>query len=344
MDAEIGTQDVDVTRSCLGQALHTEPGRFEFFQAIRLLHRMLPGREVVGHFAPPAREAVRFSANNELAFPASQIAALDWAGNACVRVNFMGLTGPLGVLPHSYTELIQERKRARDHAMADFLDLFNHRFISLFYQAWEKYRFYVPYERGESDRFSHFIRSFVGLGTPGLDSRQAVRDESFLYYCGLFSLQAKPAAALEQILGDYFGVAVEVEQFVGAWRALEPEDQCRIEGGTPYSDQLGWGALTGDQVWDLQSRSRIKLGPLTAAQYISFLPSGDAWEPLRAITSFFGGREIEFEVQLILRRGEVPPCGLSAEDEEAPRLGWFSWIKSGASFARDPGETVLLLN
>ena len=71
---------------------------------------------------------------------------------------------------------------------------------------------------------------------------------------------------------------------------------------------------------------------------------GDAWEPLRSITSFFGGREIEFEVQLILRRGEVPPCSLFAEEEDAPRLGWFTWIKSGAAFARDPGDTVLLLN
>jgi type VI secretion system protein ImpH len=343
MAAESRTQDLDVSRRYLGDALRSEPGKFDFFQAVRLLHRLHDGYGAVGRFVPPACEALQFSASNKLAFPTSQIAALEWVEGqpARVKVNFMGLTGPMGVLPHSYTELIQERNRAKDHALEDFLDLFNHRVISLFYQAWEKYRFYVPYERGGDDRFSQHIMSFVGLGTPGLERRQAVPDESLLYYCGLFSLQAKSAAALEQIIGDYFGVLVEIEQFVGAWRPLEPENQCRMEGA-PYSDQLGRGAVAGDEIWDLQSRARIKLGPLSVSEYQSFLPGGDAWEPLRAVAGFFAGAEIEFEVQLILRRNEVPRCELQAEGENAPRLGWFSWIKS-AEFARDPGDTVLPL-
>ena len=346
MAAESGTQDLDVSRSFLGEQLHAQAGRFEFFQAVRLIHRLLPDREPVGRFANPDREALSFAVNNFLGFPPSQVDALDWSdgGRARMRVNFMGLTGPMGVLPYSYTELIRERARSKDYALQDFFDLFSHRMISLFYQAWEKYRFFVAYERGEADRFSRFLMSFVGLGTAGLERRQAVADESFLYYCGLFSLRPKPAAALEQILADYFDVPVEIEQFVGAWRPLDPASQCRMEGGTPYSDQLGLGAVAGDEIWDQQSRARIKLGPLTARQYLSFLPAGDAWEPLRALTAFFAGSEIEFEVQLILRRGEVPPCELLAEGEKAPRLGWFSWIKSGPGFGRDPGDTVLLLN
>jgi type VI secretion system protein ImpH len=333
-----------VSRRSLGEALRSEPGQVDFFQVVRLLLLLQDDYAPVGRFAPPSREAVSFSASNKLGFPASQIAALEWTKGqpARLKVNFMGLTGPMGVLPHSYSELIQERNRAKDHALEDFLDLFNHRMISLFYQAWEKYRCYVPYERGGEDRFSQHIMSLIGLGTAGLESRQAVQDESLLYYCGLFSLQAKSAAALEQIIGDYFDVPVEIEQFVGAWRPLEAENQCRMEGARPYSDQLGRGAVAGDEIWDLQSRARIKLGPLSASQYRSFLPGGEAWESLRAITGFFAGAEIEFEVQLILQRREVPHCELRAEGEAAPRLGWFSWIKS-VEFSRDPGDTVLLL-
>ena len=346
MAAESGTPNLDVSRSCLGEALRGDPGRFEFFQAVRLVHRLRPGRDGIGRFAPPAGEALRFSVCNQLAFPASQIASFRWRddGQAQMQVNFMGLTGPMGVLPHNYTELIQERKRAKDRSLEDFFDLFHHRILSLFYQAWEKYRFYVPYERGEADGFSNIIRSFAGIGTPGLERRQAVCDESILYYCGLFSLQARSATALQQILRDYFDAPVEIEQFVGSWQRLEPEDQCCMEGDAPYSNQLGMGAVVGGEVWDLQSRARIRLGPLTAAQYLSFLPEGDAWESLRAIATFFAGGEIEYEVQLVLQRGEVPPCALGAEGDEAPRLGWFSWIKSGAGFGRDPEDAVLLLN
>jgi|HubBroStandDraft_1064217.scaffolds.fasta_scaffold00998_3 type VI secretion system protein ImpH len=339
-------QDLDVSRSFLGQELREHPGWFQFFQAVRLMHRMLPNRKPVGRFVPPGSEVLRFSSNNLLAFPTSQIQSLDWSekGLASMKVNFMGLTGPMGVLPRCYTELVRDRNRSKDQCMQDFFDLFNHRMISLFYAAWEKYRFFVAYERNEQDRFSGYLRSFVGLGTAGLQRRQAVADESFLFYSGLFSLQPRSAAALEQILADYFEVPVEIEQYVGTWRALDPANQCRMEGSVPYSDQVGLGAIAGDEIWDQQSRARIKLGPLGAKQYLSFLPVGDAWEPLRAITTFFTGGEIEFEVQLVLKRDEVPPCELREAGGTAPLLGWFSWIKSGLGFGRDPGDTVLLLN
>ena len=106
-------QDLDVSRSFLGEELREHPGWFQFFQAVRLMHRMLPDREPVGALLRPDREVLRFSANNLLAFPPSQIQMLDWAadGPARMKVNFMGLTGPMGVLPYCYTELIRDRDR-----------------------------------------------------------------------------------------------------------------------------------------------------------------------------------------------------------------------------------------
>ena len=166
-----------------------------------------------------------------MAFPASQIQELERPadGPARMRVNFMGLTGPSGVLPLMYSELVIDRLRARDRTMRDFFDIFNHRMISLFYQAWEKYRFTIPYERGERDRFSHHLLALLGLGTPGLQDRQDVSDDSLLFYAGLLSLHARSATALRQVLADYFDVPVEIEQFVGAWYPLDRESQCSHE-------------------------------------------------------------------------------------------------------------------
>ncbi len=69
-----------------------------------------------------------------------------------MNVNFMGLTGPQGVLPLYYSALLRERLRARDSSMRSFLDIFNHRAISLFYRAWEKHHFTVGYESNERIR------------------------------------------------------------------------------------------------------------------------------------------------------------------------------------------------
>ena len=53
---------------------------------------------------------------------------------------------------------------------------------------------------------------------------------------------------------------------------------------------------------------RIRLGPLTLNQYLDFLPTGPAYEPLRALTRFFAGDELDFELQLVLKKEEAPPC------------------------------------
>ena len=328
----------------LVELLEREPYQFAFFQAVRLLERFSPGRKPVGRFVKPSTEVARFGAHPSLIFPASEIQSIQHRPGQppFLEVNFMGLTGPLGVLPHAYTELMRERIRQKDTAFRDFLDLFHHRIISLFYQAWEKYRFAIAYERDERDRFSHHLLDLIGLGTPGLQDRQEVADDSLLYYCGLLAMNTRSAAALEQILSGYFEVDAAVEQFVGAWYRMDPENQCHIGEETGASEQLGWGAIAGDEIWDQQSRIRIRLGPLTLQPYQEFLPGQSAWRELAALARFFTRGEFDIEVQLVLDRKEVPPCELGESTVGAPQLGWSTWMKS-KPLNRDPDDTVLLL-
>lgn len=203
--------------------LFARPFRFDFFQAVRLLETLQSNRSPLGRPGLPTEEIVRIKANNSLVFPASQIqdlkpAAKDQAMPVIV-VNFMGLTGPMGALPQHYTE--QVMRQIRDfkdgdetrYALRDWLDLFNHRMISHFYRAWEKYRFYVPFERGETtrdepDAFTTCLLSFLGLNLKGLRDRLRVtpriagfafdkapplaqiRDLALMHYAGFLSSRA----------------------------------------------------------------------------------------------------------------------------------------------------------
>jgi type VI secretion system protein ImpH len=322
--------------------LRKVPQEFNFFQTVRLLERINPDGAPVGTFAPAAREVARFQSNPELAFPASRIQNVDWTDSTqpAIIINFMGLTGPMGVLPLYYSQLVAERKRAKDHGIRTFLDLFNHRMISLFYAAWEKYRFTVAYERQERDRFSHHLLDLIGLGTPGLEDRQSVRDDSLIYYCGLLALHPRSAAGLRYILSDYFDIAVEVEQFVGGWYQLDRETQCLFDKGNTYSEQLGVGAIIGDEIWDQQSAVRLRFGPMPLARYLDFLPNGTAYSPLKALTRFYSGGEIDFEVQLVLQRDQVPGCELGSESDSAPQLAWTTWSLT-KSATTDADDTIL---
>ena len=343
MATEGGTVSPDLTISEVEEKLRREPYSFEFFQAVRLLEKVLPNRTSVGRFAHPATEVARFAAHPSLAFPASQIQAMEWPAEGPVEmtVNFMGLTGPEGVLPNPYTTLIIERMRASDTSLRDFLDIFNHRIISLFYRAWRKYRFDVACEHDERDLFSRHLLSLIGLGTEGMRDRQAVSDDALIYYAGLLAQRPRSAQALQQILADYFEVPVAIEQFAGGWYRLDPDTQCRLEGFSE-SGELGLGAVVGDEVWNQQSKVRIVLGPLTLERYADFLPYGRSFETLGGWVRFFSNDEWDFEVKLILEQEQVPECTLGAEGVSGPQLGWVSWVKS-KPFNRNPDDTVLAM-
>ena len=344
MATQSRTQDPGLAISPLQEALRDDPWSFEFFQAVTLLQRLSPDRRPVGHFSNPQDEVVRFRGHASLSFPASSIQGLDFPEDSPARmmVNFMGLTGPTSVLPYSYTELVLERDKAKDHAFQSFLDIFHHRMVSFFYRAWEKYRPSATHSSIHDDLFAHHLRDLVGLGTRGLENRQEISDEALLHFAGLFSRHARSAAALEQILSSYFEVPVEVEEFTGAWYPLDSATQCEIGEDDSDSQKLGMGAVVGDEIWDQQCRIRIKLGPMYLDRYRQFLPDGNAYPALKSIARYFGNDEFDFEIQLVLKAEEVPRCEVGSDDATAPRLGWITWLKS-APLSRDPNETILHL-
>jgi type VI secretion system protein ImpH len=322
--------------------LREDPYSFDFFQAVRLLVRTLSDRAPVGRFSDPGTEAVRFGASTDIGFPSSQIAALKWpeGAQAGMDVHFMGLTGPQGLLPLYYTTLLRERLRAHDSSLRAFLDIFNHRAISLFFRAWEKHHFTVGYERGDQDTVSPHLMDLLGIGTPGLAGRQAVSDEALLFRSGLVAAHCRSASGLRALLIDYFEVPVEIEQFVGRWYALDRDTQCSFNDTFSDSERLGIGVVVGDEIWDQQSGIRVRLGPLTLQQYLEFLPDGSAHQPLRSLIRFFVGNELDCEVQLVLKKEEAPLCELGADSATAPRLGWLTWART-EPMPQDPDDSIL---
>lgn len=321
--------------SGLGEEVFAHGYRFEFFQAVRLLARLCPDREPVGRDADPSKEVVRFRSHVSLSFPPSPIQTISRNerndGPIEMTVAFMGLTGPLGVLPSHYTELLLERMQVKDTALRDFLDLFNHRMISLFYRAWEKHHWFIGYERSlagrEHDQFADMLFALMGLGTGGLRERLSIEDRTLLRYAGLLTQRPRSAHALEQCLGDYFNVPVAVKQFIGARLRVSEQDWTRL-GVAGGNNVLGRTAMAGTSVWDQQARFQVRLGPLAFPDFDRMLPAGTAYPALIGLTKLFAGQDLDFEVHLVLKRDEAPACRLGEPTTYAPRLGWTTWLKT----------------
>jgi type VI secretion system protein ImpH len=335
-----------LTPDALPERLRTSPGDFSFFQAVRLLQQLAGAENPIGSFDRPSEEVVRIGARASMSFPPTEIQSLsenrDPDGPLKMTVNFFGLTGPSGMLPTRYTELVVERMYARDPTLRDFFDIFNHRMTSLLYRAWEKYRFPVAYERSGKDAFTGYLFDLIGMGTGGLRNRMAIPDQALVCYEGLLAQFPRSAPAFRQMLEDYFEVPVEVQPFAGCWRPLDAGSRTCFMDGSSRSEQLGVGIVLGDEVWDQQSVVRVRLGPMTLGQYRDFLPAGAAHEPLKALSRFFCGDDLDVEAQLILKREEAPRVSLGAEGVPQASLGWVCWMFS-KPLDRDPDETVMYL-
>ncbi len=351
-------------RDRVNRDLFTAPYRFDFFQAVRLLeHRIRehkrsaeasdshPHGQRVGEDVHPGDEGVRFRAEASLGFPAAAISEIRRVTRSPgapsgphppeMTVTFLGLTGPSGALPRHYTELLLRRIREKDYALRDFLDLFNHRLISLFYRSWEKYRWPIAWERSqldhpaaEPDAATRGLHCLVGMGTAGLRGRLNTDDDVFLYYSGHFAHFPRSASALESLLTDHLDMPVQVLQCRGQWLHLDRDDQAFMpsrhepEG---RNNQLGVSLVVGERIWDLQSKFRLRIGPLTWRQFCSLMPNGRALRPLCQIARMYVGPGLDFDVQPVLKPDEVPPCRFAADPEHAAYLGWNTWMPPPAT-------------
>lgn len=347
MATESGIQAADLRFAAMREMLEKEPYCVQFFQAVRLMERLYPERKPVGLFVSPEAEVVRFSSRPTLEFPASEIHDMETGkdGQPRLMVNFMGLSAAVGVLPHAYTEYLLERAKAKDRSPMDFFDIFNHRMISLFYRGWQKYRFYIAYERTGSndDVISRRLLELVGLGTDSLMHRMEIADEACLYYEGLLSKRRPTAQGLKQLLEDYFQIPVKVEQFTGTWRRLPPENRSVLTDSGAFCERLGMGTIVGDEVFDQHGAVTVRLGPMCFERYREFLPGARASVELRSWLRLYANREFDFVIRLMLDREEVPQMKLGSEGAEAPCLGLVSWIKN-RPLDRDPDEATYRLN
>jgi type VI secretion system protein ImpH len=250
---------------------------------------------------------------------------------------------------------LADAKGPEKKALQDWLDLFNHRFVSLFYRAWEKYHFFMPFERGqaagrEPDAFSRSLFSLIGLGSnshrqrfrvcateiepalePGYEQMREkelgrLDDFALLRFSGLFSHRPRCAVSLEVFLQVYLQLPVKIMQFQGQWLHLNQDSQ--TASGT-LNNRLGQDSLVGDRIWDVQSKVRIRLGPLSYVQFLEFLPDRAAVKKrkriflLAQLVRFYVGAEMDVEFQLILKKDEVP----AAQTGPHIRLGWNTWSR-----------------
>jgi type VI secretion system protein ImpH len=328
------------------------PFAFDFFRAIRLLEAQHTALPRVGTSHDPRQDPIRFGQTPSLAFAPSALEAFRRSqggrpGKMLVR--FFGLFGPNGPLPIHITEYAHERQlQAHDNTFVEFCNVFHHRLLSLFYRTWAVNQKSVDFDRAAritersavaenwaGPRFPLYIGSFFGFGMSSVRARDEISDWAKLFYSGRLTCQTRNAEGLGAIVEDYFRIQTQIQTFMGQWLDLPPPSICKI-GDSPASGSLGVTTIVGSRFWDCQLKFRIRLGPMSFSDLQRMLPIGNSFRRLKCWVMNYVGEEFFWDLQLVLKAGEVPQISLG----QAGLLGWTSWLKS-IPFTRDAEDVVL---
>ncbi len=318
--------------------LGREPWSADFFQALRRAECAHPELPRIGRSTRPQHDAVRLGQDASLGFAPSAVSAVRGGadGKLEVRVLHFGLLGPNAPMPMHLTEHVRNRALHHgDHATRAFLDLFNHRALSLFYAAWSESRPAVSHDRPDDDRFARRIAALIGLATPGLSDRDLVPDVAKLHHAGSLGRPIPSVEAIEQVLGAFFEVPCEVRPFAGAWLDLPEDSRLRL-GRDGEGCQLGVGAVIGGRVWDRQHMFAVRLGPMGIDQFRRLLPGAPGYAHLRAWVLNLVGAELACVARLVLKKEEAPRTVLGREGS----LGRSTWLTTGP-LERDPEDVTI---
>jgi type VI secretion system protein ImpH len=310
--------------------LEAEPWSFHLYQALRRIECLYPDLPRMGRAQRLRDDPVRLGQEPTLAFAPSTLSSFtpsERGGRPRLDQYMFGVFGPNGPLPLHLTDYARERERNHgDHTLRRFVDLFHHRLLQLFYRAWADANPAVCYDRPAEDRFGSHLACLVGMGGDALRRRGDLPDAVWRHWAGLFASPARHAEGLERVLSGFFRMPVRVAANHGHWLEVPHDRRSRLGG---MECRLGHSATLGERVWDAAGRFRLVFGPVSRAEFERLLPGSASLGRLHALVRAWCGEELSWDVNVILRRDEVPGTRLGREGH----LGWTSWTLGGPATA-----------
>lgn len=320
-----------------------EPWRFDFYATLRRTERHFDHLPRIGHSSTLDEDFIRLGQDPYLEFPASTFnrATRDSKKRLKLLVRFLGMLGPQGALPTATTEESWVWMRDGDESFPRFLDVFEHRFLQLFFRAWADSRPVAHADRWRPppprhadqrrldqieetqkhrfDRFEDYVGAAIGLGSPPYRNLDEVPDRAKLGFAGLMAPKAKSAARLKQLLRGLFGVRVEVDEFVGSRLVFRPEDRSKLgQALTTLNEDF----ILGASVFSVEDKVTIRVHAGTLNQYRDFLPTGHLFPAFTDAAYFYLGQEIDFDMELAIPARETRGVQLGSFGQ----LGWTSWL------------------
>lgn len=308
--------------------------RYNFFQLVELLNQMAVAWQNPTGSPRPADEAIRFKSTASLAFPTRDIIALETSerGQFELEVSFLGLHGSQSPLPGYYLDSLAWEDAQNENRLTDFLNVFNHRLLTLLHHIWRKYRYYICFDGKGDDAFSQRMFSLVGLGSEVVRNKLQINHGKMLAYAGLLASPGRAPEVICSLVSHCFNLA---DVTLHSWQlrkvSIPPEQQNRLGSrvkvrGKLYREKsvLGGNFSLGAQVPDRSGKFLLSINKLTREQFLSFLPNGANYAPLVMFVAFIMRDQFAWDLRLGLAEQQVGGMVLGTEQNNL--LGWTSFL------------------
>lgn len=318
--------------------------QMSFMQLCRLLEVRAPDHPGLGTRDTPEHEPVRFGSWPRVGFPSGEVATVDfgdpWAESGprmppVVRTTFMGLYGLDAAMPPHLVDDIVLREEGHE-VVESFLDRFHHRFVTLLYRAWKKYRYPESFRQGGTDAHSRNLLCLAGFGWGEKPKRAGLPDSRMLALLGLLTMKTRTPEGLAGVIALAVpGADVRVDEFFPAVTGTgkpRPLTSCpsRRESACGAQKGLGGGYVLGGRLAYRSRAARATLRPGNAQQAHDLLPGAWLNRELLAFVQLYVGvkADIHLRMQVSSRIAPLPAIG-AVSAGPAPRLGWTTVLPAG---------------
>ncbi|MCY4413851.1 MAG: type VI secretion system baseplate subunit TssG [Alphaproteobacteria bacterium] len=317
----------------------SQGSEFDFHALVKLLEQFYTENGTpVGEGASPYKEVARFRALVSLEFPQSDVskAILPDDGNyvpPLVESNFMGLAGLQGPLPTPYTQRVLDATASHNTAMRDFLDIFNHRLLSLLHRVRKSYWVGVSSSFPEHTQIGNVLAAFIGQNSWINEHDLPLRSVLAMALC--FWQKPRSADQLRLVLSVFLRTQVHIDVLQGRWQIIPQEDQTML-GTHGRFQKLGQSAVMGRRFWDVTQQFTVVVGPIPFSMYKTLLRGTPSYQAIVHICRAFAGNNKHVRLHILWSHKERQKTRLGA----GAALGSTSWLYDSQSVVFDQ-QTIM---
>lgn len=251
---------------------------------------------------------------------------------------------PLPYVEWIFRELHNGLRNEKYSSILDFIDIFNHRFLSIRHQNRAEQRVSLSSDHPNRSVVARRIESLAGFDDQrlfdlvkiGLYNRQEqveaegekeVEHHLIQTFSGLIYNPRKSADYIKTVLSTVFNAPVTLEQFLGQWLGLEDEDLNSL-GKANHS--LGDQLILGKTCWDQQSLIGIRIGPVCFKTLVDMVKGGVLHSSLVSLIGFLSDGDWDCEVGILIRNEDIPKSVLQGKVSRfslKPPMNMRDWLR-----------------